>query len=451
MKFRFRKILLLIGDIAIFYIGLYLALLIRNKGNIDTEIWTNHWPDFSIVFFLWIIALYIADFYNLKYAKNNQSFVARTTLSATILTVVALVYFYITPNINIAPKTILVLDVIITTLLLTFWRLVFNARAKKNKTNIIVLGHSEESNLLLEDIQTNPQWGFHIVAIFDEKAKPDINTFPILSDITKLKNALKSSKAKIVIVDDKLYQSPKHIEELFELLDTNANILPLTSFYEEIAHKIPLNKITKAWFLENISQHKYASHDRIQRLSDIILALIGITITIPFYPLIALVIKLESRGPVFYSQKRLGFLGKPFFMFKFRTMINNAEKNGPEWAKVNDSRITRVGKFLRKTRIDELPQMFNILSGDMSFIGPRAERPEFIEQLEKQIPFYRQRLLVRPGASGWAQVNYKYGASVEDSLEKLQYDLYYIKNRNWYIDISIVLKTIRIMMSGAGN
>ncbi len=451
MNLKFRRILLLLGDVVIFYIGLYLALLARHKGVVDTELWAKHWPDFSIVFILWILVLYIADFYNLNNAKNNQNFIVRTTLSATILTTVALAYFYIIPNINITPKIVLVLDVIFTTALLTIWRLIFNARAKNSKANIIVLGHSDESIVLLEDIQKNPQWGFNIVAIFDEQAKPNISSFPILSDIKKLKTTLQSSKTKIVIVDDKLYQSPEHIEELFELLDTSVTILPLTSFYEEIAHKIPLNKITKAWFLENISHNTHSSHDKIQRIFDVCLSIIGIAITLPFYPLIAILIKIDSKGTVFYSQKRLGFLGKQFSMFKFRTMITNAEKNGAQWAKVNDIRITKIGKFLRKTRIDEIPQMFNILSGEMSFIGPRAERPEFIEQLEKQIPFYRQRLLIKPGASGWAQVNYKYGSTVEDSLEKLQYDLFYIKNRNWYTDISIILKTIRIMTTGSGN
>jgi len=447
---KFRRILLFIGDVIFFYLGLYLALFVRHQGKVDIKLWSEHWPDFSIVFILWLLILYIADFYNLNHAKNNQKFILRTTLAATILTTVSLAYFYIIPNINIAPKTVLALDVIITTLLLTSWRLIFNAGAIHTKNNIIVIGHSNESMSLLEDIQLNPQWGFNIVAIFDKETKPDINSFPILNDITKLKQTLQNSKAKIVIVDDKLYQSPEHIEELFELIDTSITIMPLTLFYEEVAQKIPLNKITKTWFLENISQNTHSSHDKLQRIFDIFLSIIGIILTTPFYPLIALVIKINSKGSIFYTQTRLGFLGKKFSMFKFRTMVEDAEKNGPQWAVKNDDRITKIGKFLRKTRIDELPQMFNILSGDMSFIGPRAERPEFIAELEKQIPFYRQRLLVKPGASGWAQVNYKYGASVQDALEKLQYDLYYIKNRNWYVDVSIILKTVRIMMSMGG-
>ncbi len=203
--------------------------------------------------------------------------------------------------------------------------------------------------------------------------------------------------------------------------------------------------------MENLREGEKNFYEFFKRISDIVLAIIALVISLPFLPILALLIKLDSPGPVFFTQIRTGRGGKNFLAIKLRTMIKDAEKHGAEWAKENDPRITRLGKFLRKTRIDEIPQLFNIIRGEMSFIGPRPERPEFIKTLEQHIPFYKERLIVRPGLTGWAQVNFPYGASIEDALQKMQYDLYYIKNRSFILDLSIVLKTIKIVLLGGGR
>ncbi|MBZ9569449.1 sugar transferase, partial [Patescibacteria group bacterium] len=178
---------------------------------------------------------------------------------------------------------------------------------------------------------------------------------------------------------------------------------------------------------------------------DILFSLFGLLITAILFPFIALAIKIDSPSPMFYSQKRVGKDGKIFTIYKFRTMKAGAEKEGPRWASSDDPRITRVGKVLRAIYIDEFPQFYNILKGDISFVGPRPERPEFVKQLKKKIPYYGVRHLVKPGFTGWAQINYHYGASVEEAREKLQYDLYYIKNRSFFLDLGIILKTIKII------
>jgi exopolysaccharide biosynthesis polyprenyl glycosylphosphotransferase len=167
-------------------------------------------------------------------------------------------------------------------------------------------------------------------------------------------------------------------------------------------------------------------------------------------PLIALAVRLDSPGPVFFRQERVGKGEQPFTLIKFRTMRNDAEKNGAVWACKDDPRVTKVGHILRKTRLDEIPQLFNVLKGDMSFVGPRPERPEFVETLKEKIPYYSKRHFVKPGVTGWAQVRYPYGASVEDSLEKLRYDLYYIKNFSIFLDILIILETIKVVLFGRG-
>lgn len=227
----------------------------------------------------------------------------------------------------------------------------------------------------------------------------------------------------------------------------------LSSFYETMWRKVPIYYLQHDWFVlsEGFGLVNNPVGLRIKRLADVFLSTLLLLIVWPFMLLTALVVKLESRGPAIYSQVRTGKNGETFVIHKFRSMRTDAEKDGAKWAAANDSRITRVGKFIRLTRLDELPQLWNVFRGDMSFIGPRPERPEFNQDLEKQIPFYNLRHMVRPGITGWAQVLYPYGASVEDAKEKLQYDLYYIKHYSLALDLVIVLKTISVVILGRGR
>jgi len=188
-----------------------------------------------------------------------------------------------------------------------------------------------------------------------------------------------------------------------------------------------------------------------KRWLDIASSALSLILSLPLCLFVALAIKLDSSGPVFYRQDRVGQDGKTFTMFKFRSMRNDAEENGPKWAAINDDRITRVGRFIRKYRLDEIPQMINVLKGDMSFIGPRPERPIFVDKFAKEIPYYPQRHVVKPGISGWAQIRYPYGASKEDALEKLKYDLYYIRHFSIFFDISIILETGKVVLLGKGS
>ena len=230
------------------------------------------------------------------------------------------------------------------------------------------------------------------------------------------------------------------------------DIYNISGFYEIITNKIPVENIEYDWFLENLSENSKKAYEIFKRLVDIIFAIIGLIISIPFLPFIILAIKIDSNGPIIFRQIRTGKNGKDFLAMKFRSMVDNAEKNGAQWAEKNDSRITKMGKIMRKTRLDEIPQLINILKGEMSFVGPRPERPEFIEILSKEIPFYKERLLTKPGLTGWAQLKGPaYGGSKEESLEKLKFDLYYIKNRNFLLDISIILKTVNIVLNRKGQ
>ncbi|MCX7978751.1 MAG: sugar transferase [Bdellovibrionaceae bacterium] len=241
-----------------------------------------------------------------------------------------------------------------------------------------------------------------------------------------------------------------------ELMDKRLSgqpVMDLTKFFEEYGKKIPVFHVGHEWFLttEGFRLLHNPLGLRLKRLIDLLLSFFLIVLLWPVMLLTAIAIKLETRGPAIFRQRRTGKDGQDFVILKFRSMRVDAEKDGARWASLNDDRVTRVGRFIRKTRLDELPQLFNVFSGEMSFVGPRPERPEFNANLEKEIPFYNLRHLVRPGITGWAQILYPYGASVEDARQKLQYDLFYIKNYSLLLDINIILKTVAVVLFGRGR
>ncbi|MFO0754217.1 MAG: TIGR03013 family XrtA/PEP-CTERM system glycosyltransferase [Thermodesulfovibrionales bacterium] len=241
------------------------------------------------------------------------------------------------------------------------------------------------------------------------------------------------------------------VRDVLTLKFRGVEVVDAPSFYEEMTGKLLIENITPSWFLFSSGFRMTTLMRVYKRAFDLLFSCIGLAAALPLFPLIALAIKIDSRGPVFFRQARVGERERVFMICKYRTMHQDAENGtGAVWAQVNDPRITRVGRFLRKTRLDELPQLYNTLVGDMSFIGPRPERPVFVEQLKKIIPYYSERHFVKPGITGWAQIRYSYGASVEDAIEKLRYDLYYIKNLSLWIDLGIVLETIKVILFGRG-
>jgi sugar transferase (PEP-CTERM system associated) len=229
-------------------------------------------------------------------------------------------------------------------------------------------------------------------------------------------------------------------------------VVDANSFYEQVMGKLLLENINPSWFIFSDGFRITPGLLLGKRISDVLFSVVGLIICTPIIPFIALAIKISSPGPIFFKQVRVGEREKPFVLYKFRTMGQDAEKkSGAVWAQKDDPRVTKVGKFLRVSRLDEIPQMFNVLRGDMSFVGPRPERPEFVEKLKELIPYYSKRHFVKPGITGWAQVKYQYGASVDDAIEKLRYDLYYIKNLSLALEMLIVLETIKVVLFGRGG
>ena len=241
------------------------------------------------------------------------------------------------------------------------------------------------------------------------------------------------------------------VPELLECRLRGVKVLELSSFFERENGHLQLDSLNASWMILGDGFDQGVLRDTVKRMFDLVFSALLLAATAPVMLVAALAIRLESSGPVLYRQMRVGQYGRPYTIFKFRSMRQDAEKDGkPQWARRNDDRTTRVGRFIRRTRIDELPQIFNVFMGDMSFVGPRPERPYFVSELKKDIPYYAARHNVKPGITGWAQVRYSYGASREDALEKLQYDLYYVKNHSLFLDLMILLQTVQVVLWGKG-
>jgi len=453
MNNNLKKFILLIGDIFILYLSLYLTLIIRYFSMPTEQLWQSHLVPFTIVFIGWIIIFYIADLYNINLAVNNSKFFQLTGRSLIIAGLISIAFFYLTPQITIAPKRNMLIYIVVFAVLFYLWRNFYNwsLKAYLPKNNIAIIGLNNQVKELIYELKQKPHIGFNIVFVVDDKSdSKEINGVPIFRNISALQKLIKEKHVITIIFSKNLHQSETARALLFQCLPLKINLISLSDFYENITGKVPIEAINQMWFLENLTEGKKSWFNFIKRLYDIIFACIFLAISLPFWPIIGLIIKLESKGPVFYLSKRTGKNNKIFYLVKFRTM--REENNNRALTTHDDPRITKFGRLLRKTRIDEFTQMINILKGEMSFVGPRPERPELIKDLETHIPFYQERMLVKPGATGWDQISGEYHSPTrEDTLKKLQYDLFYIKNRSIYLDLSIILKTIATVLSKGGR
>ncbi len=275
----------------------------------------------------------------------------------------------------------------------------------------------------------------------------------VLGEIDQIQEVIEKARAHKVVVSITERRGVLPVRELLSCkLAGGVDVVDSLTFYEQMTGKLLIENIQPSWFIYSNGFRVTAFMRFYKRMFDLLFSGLGIVLALPALPVIALLVKFDSPGPVLFRQKRVGERNREFFVYKFRTMCQDAEKQtGAVWAQANDPRITRVGGILRKTRLDEIPQLFNVLKGDMSFVGPRPERPEFVEKLNEKIPYYAKRHFMKPGVTGWAQVCYPYGASEEDALEKLRYDLFYIKNYSLMLDFLIIFETIKVVLYGRGG
>ena len=383
-----------------------------------------------------LIAYYIANVYNVatsKYKlKDMTTVIVINGILMTVTTFSKIFTFY----------EGIILFGIITIFQIAFRYIVIMGVVEKER--VVFVGENDYTQDLLESVKKDGQYVF---------AASLSNT-----DIKALgKEIVEMYKTKKfdVLVDftDKLLGDPKLTGKLLQYKLEGLQYYNYLEFYETYENKLPISHLSPKWFLENTGFEIYHNNFNLKakRLLDLFFAMLIGIFAAPVIVLAAIIVKLESKGPIFFIQERIGEGNKKFNIVKFRSMTTDAEKDGPQWASKNDNRVTKFGKIMRATRIDELPQLWNVLRGEMSFVGPRPEREFFIQQLEKEIPYYNLRHTVKPGLTGWAQVMYPYGASVEDAYRKLQYDLYYIKHHSIPFDVKVLLKTVTIVIFGKGR
>lgn len=437
-----KKISLFLLDIVGLYGALVATLLIRYPDSFSKQ-YAVHLPPFLFIFTLWLLIFYITNLYDFGFLRNNLDFYSGLFRAIITASTISVIFFYLIPLFHITPRTNLAIFIGLSSGIVTGIRTLFNqANASGFKKPLLIVGVNNQSLELAKFVEENPQLGYELKYLMDLGKE----------GIKNIEQIIRQEKINIVVVSPETYQAPYIIDTFYRSLEKKITFRNLSSFYEQLTNRVPLGAINQIWFLENLSEGGKKTYEEMKRFFDIIFSVIMLVIVASFIPFVALIIKLSSPGPIFYRQKRVGQNGNNFEIIKFRTMQKDAEKEtGAVWAQKNDPRITLLGKLMRKTRIDELPQLWNILKGEMSFVGPRAERPEFHQILKEQIPFYEERYIIKPGLSGWAQINYQYGSSVSDAAQKLQYDLYYIKNRSLILDLGIILKTVNTALRQAGR
>lgn len=441
-----------IGDILCYYLALAAALTIRYGGDgFTTGVFNEHQNAFTYGLLLWLIVFYIGGLY------ERQSLIQKLLDRRFFITVFAggvslILMFYFVPAFGITPKTNLLLFIVIYAAIGYGWRMMVAAMhrgALKRGGGVatLLVGESQAAEEIWKALSQENSSGYRPVywckSSLEEYKKAD----ELMTDIHE-------GRVHVIVTPLSLERDSKTLRLLYEATLAGCQIISVSDFYERIFEKVSLSTLDEVWSIHNLASRRLR-YQPLKRAGECLGALILLVITSPLLLLGALLVTLTSRGGALYRQTRVGFDGKLFKLAKLRTMYADNTRNPdaegakPLWTLKNDARITPVGRFLRATHIDELPQLFNILGGTMSFVGPRPERPEFTRELEKSIPYYELRYLATPGIAGWAQLHFRYGASVSDAYQKLQYDVFYIKHRSFVFDLTITLKTIKRFFSPA--
>jgi exopolysaccharide biosynthesis polyprenyl glycosylphosphotransferase len=420
--FSHQKVTLMFGDFVAFTSAFYLMSAVRlatppTRTSPQLQL-------FAVLFLVWLIVFFMFDLYTARRINPNPRNIGLIIAAMTTNTLLGVVFFYLTSAQGISPKTNLLIITLFSTLLIVLWRRAcYVLFTKRFVRKIVLIGESTYLNDLKYELTQNPNIGT-IVGIYPS----------IPSHVT--------ASVDLVIADG---VDPQTL--IAYARRCGAQALSIFEAYELILTKIPVELMTEERALSYLTTTPTSALHGVYRLMEILVATFVLIITSPFLLIAAIATRISDNGPILYSQTRVGKDGMVFHMYKLRSMRTDAETHGAAWADKQDSRITRIGRVLRATHLDEVPQMYNIIKGDLALIGPRAERPEFVATLEQHIPYYYLRHTIKPGFTGWAQIKYRYARSIDDSREKFEYDLYYLKNKSPLLDIGIILKTLQIMFT----
>ncbi|MEZ4600268.1 MAG: TIGR03013 family PEP-CTERM/XrtA system glycosyltransferase [Syntrophotaleaceae bacterium] len=400
-----------------------------------------------------IITGFFCELYRLDQAYRGTDLLARIAVTMLLSMLILSAFYYLVPEAMIG-RGILSLSLISCGAMQFLLRrgLVALGGLSGFAQRVLVLGVGPLAEVMQKTILLSQ--GRYLLAGFVQPAA-DIMTVPcdqVIGQVDRIRDLVREQRASKVVVAITERRGVLPVKDLLFCKLSGIDVLDSPSFYEMLTGKLLIENIQPSWFIYSNGFRINSFKKFYKRAGDVLFSMFGVFLALPLFPLVAMLIKLDSSGPILFRQVRVGERGKEFSILKFRTMRQDAEKEtGAVWASKNDPRITRIGGFLRKSRLDELPQLFNVLRGEMSFVGPRPERPEFVGQLSEKIPYYEKRHFVKPGLTGWAQVCYPYGSSEQDALEKLRYDLYYIKNYSLILDLFIVLETIKVVLYNRGG
>lgn len=467
MVHKKEPVLLFLGDVCVLLISLGLTLIIRFQEIPSRALFQEHLAPFSILFIAFILVNFIAGLY------EKHTLLVKTRLPAILINVqlvnaaLGIAFFYFIPYLSIAPKTILFIYLIISLILMSLWRMVIVPRFSLKKTQrALLIGEGVESQQLIDEINNNSRYNISFV----ESVVPTSDVQELLG---RIHTAVHSKAITAIVIDSRHPLLADIIPSLYAYAVSGTLFFDMSTMYENIFDRVPLSVVGQTWFIENMSSAapKFF-YDIFKRLLDIVVAGILFVISLLVYPFVILAIKLDDRGVIFSYQTRVGQHNQRINIAKFRTMTvaNDDAKWGKSRAEQastveqvasgqaalsQKNEVTRLGRWLRTSRIDELPQLWNVLRGDISLIGPRPEFPEPVDNYAQQIPYYNMRHIVKPGLSGWAQIYHEnhphHGIDVGETANKLSYDLYYIKHRSFFLDLKIALRTIKVLITFVGR
>lgn len=433
------NILLLIGDVALFSVSLYITLIIRYGSLPSPALLEVHFTAFSVLFIIWLFIFFVAGLYDKQTLLFPESLWQRILQTQIVNSVVAIVFFYSIPFFAIAPKTNLFIYLVVSFGLILLWRYwASTLLSTRQSSKALMIASGSEAAALMKRVNRRG-YGLRIA----EQINPDSVSADDLHE--KIQDAVINHKATYIIIDTQNEAVQAVLARLYKLLYANVFFITLDSLYETVFERVLVSRLQHEWFIENIRRTPHAAYDTLKRAMDQVISGILFILSVLLYPFIAAAIWLDDRGPIFYRQDRIGQFGRVIQITKFRTMAGEA----------GDKKVTKAGWWLRKTRLDELPQLYNVLEGKLSLIGPRPEIPSIAGSYQNTISYYDARHLIKPGISGWAQLRHedppKFKAEVEKTRDKLSYDLYYIKNRSLLLDIKIALWTLRVLASRSGT
>ena len=413
-------------------------------------------PWFYLLPILWLVLM--APLYNVRKAHYFQYALRVVLVSAFICIAVYLLIFFLAPAKSL-PRRGVIVFFIAAALFTLLWRRIFVRFyfVKDAFINTLIVGAGKAGTRIAEIINTTEGVPYHVLGFIDddpEKLGKMIEGYPVLGGSDRYFEIVEQQQASQIIMAISNHLDEKMFDALSQSEELGITVTTMPMIYEEILGRVPVHLLNTDWLLRSFYDMSHTSlfFEIAKRFFDVLGGVVGLLILILITPFIAIATLIDSGRPIFYTQERLGLRGSSFNMIKFRTMVQNAEKDGiARPASEHDSRITRVGSFLRHSHLDEMPQFINVLRGDLSLVGPRAERPQIVKDLQREVPFYRARLLVRPGITGWAQVNQNYASGAEENTVKLEYDLFYIKHRSLLMDLSILFHTFKTVFGLKGR